>query len=132
MYVRLSGLRADPNIDFILDGEITSIRAVDYLLAYTEFMETLPEELLMKLEEDPTALHDHEDAWSIEYFRDKLSGVLEGSEAFYRLLYKGLDNSMGDMQRSLIVYSINDPNKAQHGTFDLPEQKVSGTENDQS
>ena len=43
LYIKLSGLRADPNIDFTIGDTTISISAYEYLAGYSEYLETLPE-----------------------------------------------------------------------------------------
>ncbi len=42
LYVALSGLRADPNIDFTVEGQKVSVRAADYLKGYGYFLKNAP------------------------------------------------------------------------------------------
>ncbi|MCB1593239.1 MAG: hypothetical protein KDI90_12400 [Alphaproteobacteria bacterium] len=119
LYIGLSGLRADPMIEFTVNHQKVSVPAAEYISGYLEYAETLPPEELAKLEVDEHALDGIEERWSIDFFREKLKGLVDGPDAFFFQVYRGIDNAMGDMQRMIILHSIGSDNKAAHGSFDL-------------
>lgn len=120
LHIGLSGLRADPMIAFTVDQQKVSVRAADYIRGYLDYAETLPPEELAKLEVDEHALDEVEERRSIDFFRDKLKGLVDGPDEFFFQVYRGIDNAMGEQQRMIILMTADQDGKEQHGTFDPP------------
>lgn len=118
LHIGLSGLRADPMIDFTVNQQKVSVRAAEYLAGYLEYAETLPPEELAKLEIDEHALDDVEERWSVNFFREKLHGLVDGPDDFFFQIYRGIDNAMGEQQRMMILISMNNEDKTGLGSFD--------------
>lgn len=119
LHITLSGLIADPNLDFRVGDKLTSINAAEYLTGYNEYLGTLPDETLKLLSVDQEALDNLDKEWSVKYFRGKLNDLIgEQEDSLYATIYMGIDNAMGDIQRSVILISIDNPHKEIHGSFD--------------
>lgn len=103
LYISLSGPRENPAIDFTVNQQKVSVSAADYVCGYLDYAETLPPSELAKLEVDEHALDDTELRWSVDFFREKLRGLVDGPDEFFFQIYKGIDNAMGDQQRLLII-----------------------------
>lgn len=118
LYIGLSGLRMDPMIDFTVNHQKVSVRAADYIAGYLEYAEALPAEQLAKLEVDEHALDEVERRWSVDFFREKLQGLVDGPDEFFFQVYRGIDNAMGDQARMMILMSRGNADNARHGTYD--------------
>ncbi|HBR68577.1 MAG TPA: hypothetical protein DEA55_04285 [Rhodospirillaceae bacterium] len=123
LFVSLSGYKADPNLDFIINNQKHSIKASDYVIGYIEHMRSVaPPELLQRVADEPNILDDFEKEWSIPFFKERLSNLIRGTNVFFHCLYKGIDNAMGDTQRSLIIFSDGLSNKASLGSYDIVKE----------
>ncbi len=126
--IAMSGYCADPNIDFTLNGRTVSVRAADYLTGLNNLVWTLPvnradilsDNLDHVIDTYDQRWIDHQRRWSVDFFREKLSGLVDGPDHFFLQIYRGINNAIDKQQKMLIMLTLHDPNKAQYGSFDPP------------
>ena len=101
-------LSESQNIDFKVGEQTVSVSAYEYLSGYDEYIMNAPQEMQESFESDPFVFADYERKWSIAFFKNKLSDIIDGPDEFFFELYSGLDNAMGDIGR-MKVHSMGNP-----------------------